>query len=106
MKYFAMLINLHKSFRFANAENNFQVDYVFQQDIAERKDAGGNTISLFITSCRNAEAERTDKIGNASSILSKSNEQIQKIIEERILSFKNAEALNPPSKGITVEELI
>ena len=96
-----MLINLHKSFRFIHEEDSFQVDYVFKQDEADRKEQRSNAISLLITSTKNKEAEKAETMANASTILSQSNEQIQKIVEERILASANGELI----KSNLVEEL-
>ena len=81
-----MLLNLHKSFSFQSEEDTYKVGYVFEKTAKENASARDSDIQLLITFSKNGGNERSHHKSGASQILSQSNEAIEKIIEEKILS--------------------
>jgi hypothetical protein len=82
-----MLIGLHKSFSFSQDEDTYQVGYVFEKDVTEKNGLSQSDISLTVTFSKNDGDTITDKTNKASSILSQSNENIEKGIRTKILSL-------------------
>jgi hypothetical protein len=82
-----MLIGLHKSFSFSQDEDTYQVGYVFEKDVIQTNGLSQSDISLTVTFSKNDGGIITDKTNKASSILSQSNESIEKSIRTKILSL-------------------
>jgi len=82
-----MLIDLHKTFSFSQDQDIYQVGYVFEKDVSESNGLSQGDICLNVTFSKNQGAEIADKTSHASSILSQSNENIEKCIRTKILSY-------------------
>ena len=82
-----MLIGLHKTFCFSQDEDTYQVGYVFEKDVPESNGLSQGDICLNVTFSKNHGGNITDKTTQASSILSQSNESIEKGIRTKILSY-------------------
>jgi hypothetical protein len=82
-----MLIDLHKTFSFQEDKDIYQVGYVFKKGVAEKNDLNQGDICLTVTFSKNKGDKITDKTDHASSILSQSNENIEKGIRVKILSY-------------------
>jgi len=82
-----MLINLHKKFCFTRGKDVYQVGYVFEKNNAESNGLSRGNVCLTVSFSKNCGDEITDKTTEASSMLSQSNESIQKIIEAKIVSI-------------------
>ena len=81
-----MIINLHKKFCFNQETDIYQVSYVFEKDVIEINGLRHTDVCLTVIFSKNRGDKITDKTNKTSSILSQSNESIQKLIEAKILS--------------------
>jgi hypothetical protein len=78
-----MLTNLSKSFCFKKNENNYSVDYIFKNEPI------GNGLSLVVDVSVNNEKKTTHTLNKPTATLYQSNEIIEKMICEEIMSFTN-----------------
>ena len=80
-----MILNLSKRFAFNNENNEYAVEYLFTKEI-EAKPAGNICLTLNIS--QNHAATTTIRLSKPTSVLYQSNELIEKMIEETIVSEK------------------
>ena len=78
-----MIINLSRSFHFQKDEKEYNVDYIFKNV------AGMNDLSLVLDVSVNTEEKTTHMLNKPTSTLYLSNESIEKMIAEEIVSFSN-----------------
>ena len=78
-----MMTNLLKSFRFQKDEKNYSVDYIFKNETAS------NGLSLVLDVSVNDEEKTTHIVNKPTATLYQSNELIEKMISEEIVSFTN-----------------
>ena len=78
-----MMTNLSKSFRFEKNEKKFSVDYMFNNEPT------GTGLSLVMNVSVNEEKKTTHTISKPTATLYQSNELIEKMITEEVLSFTN-----------------
>jgi hypothetical protein len=78
-----MMTNLSKSFRFQKNEKSYSVDYIFKNETA------GNGLSLVMDVSVNDETKTTHILNKPTATLYQSNELIEKMIAEEIMSFTN-----------------
>ena len=78
-----MMTNLLKSFRFEKNEKKFSVDYMFSNETT------GTGLSLVMNVSVNEEKKTTHIVNKPTATLYQSNELIEKMITEEILSFTN-----------------
>jgi hypothetical protein len=83
LKYQIMMTNLSKSFSFQKNEKNYSVDYIFKNEI----DGGGLSLTMDVSV--NDGAKTTHIINRPTATLYQSNELIEKMITEEIMSFTN-----------------
>ena len=77
------MTNLSKSFRFEKNEKKFSVDYMFSNEPT------GSGLSLVMNVSVNEEEKTTHIVNKPTATLYQSNELIEKMITEEILSFAN-----------------
>lgn len=77
------MTNLLKSFRFQKDENDYSVDYIFKNA------SPGNGLSLVLDIYVNHEEKTTYTLNKPTATLYQSNELIEKMISEEIISFAN-----------------
>ena len=77
------MTNLLKSFRFEKNEKKFSVDYMFSNETT------GTGLSLVMNVSVNEEKKTTHIVNKPTATLYQSNELIEKMITEEILSFTN-----------------
>ncbi len=77
------MTDLSKSFRFQKNEMNYSVDYIFKNETA------GNGLSLTMDVSINDEEKTTHIVNKPTATLYQSNEIIEKMISEEIMSFTN-----------------
>jgi len=78
-----MITNLSRSFHFERDQNNYNVDYIF------RNEAAAGSISMQLDVSVNDEKKLTRKINKPTATLYQSNEAIEKMIVDEIISFAN-----------------
>ena len=78
-----MMTNLSKSFRFEKNEKKFSVDYMFSNETT------GTGLSLVLNVSVNEEEKTTHTVNKPTATLYQSNELIEKMIAEEILSFSS-----------------
>ena len=78
-----MITNLSRSFRFEKDKNEYSVDYIFKNEIP------GKDISLVLDVSVNDEKKITHTINKPTATLYQSNEAIEKMIADEIVSFSN-----------------
>ena len=78
-----MMTNLSKSFRFEKNEKKFSVDYMFSNETT------GTGLSLVMNVSVDEEEKTTHIVSKTTATLYQSNELIEKMITEEILSFTN-----------------
>lgn len=82
-----MVINLHKNFCFNRLKDVYQVDYVFEREPIENATICYGEVCLIITFSKNGGDKITHKTNKSSAMLSQSNENIEQLIEAKILSY-------------------
>lgn len=78
-----MMTNLSKSFQFEKNEKKFSVDYMFNNETT------GTGLSLVLNVSVNEEEKTTHTMSKPTATLYQSNELIEKMITEEVLSFTN-----------------
>ena len=78
-----MMTNLSKSFRFEKNEKKYSVDYIFNNETE------GNGLSLVMDVSVNDEVKTTHTLNKPTATLYQSNELIEKMISDEIISFVN-----------------
>jgi hypothetical protein len=78
-----MMTNLLKSFRFEKNEKKFSVDYIFSNETA------GTGLRLVMNVSVNEDKKTKHSVNKPTATLYQSNELIEKMITEEVLSFTN-----------------
>lgn len=76
-----MIINLSRSFHFQKDQKEYEVDYIFKNEV------GLNSLSLVLDVSVNAEKKITHTLNKPTSTLYQSNELIEKMIADEIVSI-------------------
>lgn len=76
-----MIINLSRSFHFQKDQKEYEVDYIFKNEV------GLNSLSLVLDISVNAEKKITHTLNKPTSTLYQSNELIEKMIADEIVSI-------------------
>ena len=76
-----MIINLSRSFHFQKDQKEYEVDYIFKNEV------GLNSLSLVLDISVNAEKKITHTLNKPTSTLYQSNETIEKMIADEIVSI-------------------
>ena len=82
-----MILNLSKSFHFQKDQNEYNVDYIFKNEISTGSITPG--ISLVLDVSVNEKQKTTYKLNKPTATLYQSNEDIEKMIRQEIISFSN-----------------